>query len=87
MLKVSILGIVVNPWQDNLNVTKASVMQKCSLSENASICSIMICAYVYAYQFVHIYICIYICNQYMYYITKNLKQLPNVNCGHELENT
>ena len=37
----------------------------------------------------HINLCvyIYICNQYMYYITKNLKQQPNVNCDLELENT
>lgn len=34
-----------------------------------------------------IYIYIYICNQYMYYITENLKQLPNVNCDLELEDT
>lgn len=55
MLKVSILGIVVNPWQDNLNVTKRVLCRNVH-SENASIYTIMICAYMYAYQFVHIYI-------------------------------
>ena len=51
----------------------------------------ILCMPVYICVFVHICmhinLCIYICNQYMYYITKNLKQLPNVNCDLELENT